>query len=180
MERWQLRRLGQRGGGDELLDCDGEIWYWSADNVPIYGMGTATFDAVATPHVQNSSRTRSMATMNSNVTNSVGNVSSAVEMQPMLKITYYRFTETYVENYFGLILQKVWTRSYDGKWQPNSDAQWVQTYQATETITNTGIFGSATNSQSWSNPAPFGIEAFVASELDSSASGGRLVILPSM
>jgi|GEM_PF-820635 len=76
---------------------DGVMWHWEADNVPICGQGTATFDAVAVPAGQNTFSSQSLQLAHamgsgSPVTPPV-NVSAAVEMGSYVAMTSYHGTE---------------------------------------------------------------------------------------
>ena len=76
---------------------DGLTWYWTADNVPIYGQGTATFAAVATPAGQNSSGgqalQRAQAMNNNSPPTPPVNVGMNVEMSAYILMTSYHSTE---------------------------------------------------------------------------------------
>ena len=82
---------------------DGETWYWSVDNVPIYGQGTATFDAVAVTAGQTLANTR-MRAMNQTQNSSTPpppptGANANVEMQPYVAMISYNGTE--VQKYFA-------------------------------------------------------------------------------
>ena len=148
---------------DRYANADG-TYNWSADNVPIYGMGTATFDATATPGP--GSGMGMARAMDSDSGSPAANVSLEVEMGPIIEVTHYSYTEAdeYAESWEGELqfsTSETRTASYDGQFAPNASGQWVQTYQATETImqSRTADNGTScgTNVQSWSDPEPFDV-----------------------
>ena len=157
---------------DRYANADG-TYNWSTNNVPIYGMGTATFDATATP-APGSGMGMARA-MDASPGTPAANVSLTVEMGPIIKVTHYSFTEAeeYSEGWGGALqyaLSDTRTMTYDGKFAPNASGQWAQTYQATEIIVqsryaDTGL-SCGTNVQSWSDPEPFYPDYFYGSDGD--------------
>ena len=85
---------------------DGTTTYWSADNVPIVGMGTATFDVeVSTGAGGEPLQFRAMTMSGGGGGGATVNASKTVEMEPMIKITHYQFTETTLEQMFETVVQ---------------------------------------------------------------------------
>jgi hypothetical protein len=110
---------------------DGTTWNWSVDNVPIYGRGTATFDAVAYPPEQNSSnkqQAQAMAqSMNSgSSSSSTANASYVVEMSDCVELVEYHESKDY--NTPGEY-EVSWDRSYNVIYSGNRRA-----YMGTDNI----------------------------------------------
>jgi hypothetical protein len=91
---------------------DRETWYWQADNVPIHGKGTATFDAVAYPASSSTSPV---------------NTSAEVEMGPYWNIVSHDCNkdEHYSDN-DGIRSISSWTKIFTAEYQPN-DGEWKPT-----------------------------------------------------
>ena len=136
---------------------DGETWYWEVDNVPIYGQGTATFDAVATPGQSSFSSQRLQAmshTMNSSSSSSPpANASATVEMGPYVAIVSYHSVEEqdYSDAYYSSTsrVQKDQTAQAvvtNGQWmmsgQATNDSRWADTYDGSSESVYTWSVGS--------------------------------------
>jgi len=136
---------------------DGETWYWEVDNVPIYGQGTATFDAVATPGQSSFSSQRLQAmshTMNSSSSSSTpANASATVEMGPYVAIVSYHSVEEqdYSDAYYSSTsrVQKDQTAQAvvtNGQWtmsgQATNDSRWADTYDGSSESVYTWSVGS--------------------------------------
>jgi len=156
---------GQTATVDDSYANDDGTYNWSADQVPIYGMGTATFDASATPATGSG---LGMARARDDDSGSgAANTSLAVEMGPMLTVTHYNFTEANSEEAPLFTIAVTRTMTYDGKYAPDANGQWRQTYQATETeIARSSEFGVFTNAQTWSDPEPFYPVGFYGVDVD--------------
>jgi hypothetical protein len=117
----------------EVSDNGDGTGHWEADNVPIYGMGTATFDAVATPPGQeNQSRMRAMNSGSTTPPPAI--LSLDVEKGPAVKVvTYYdtksaSATQSWSTSTTG-------ARTYNANYQKNNAGQWFYGYKGT--VTNT-------------------------------------------
>jgi hypothetical protein len=86
---------------------DGTTWNWQADNVPIYGMGTATFDAVAYPPEQQA-QAMARAMDSSSPASPPINADTDVEKQPFVELVQYDETKAY--SMPGLVVS--WDRHY--------------------------------------------------------------------
>jgi hypothetical protein len=154
---------------------DGETWYWTVDDVPIYGMGTATFDVVATTGSGQAAQSRALA-QNTSDSGSTANASLAVEMTPAVLISHYNFTETETGNYDDIddttVWENVWTRTYDRSLKVGSNGQWQDTYQASDSIYHAYGINIFTNVQSWSSPTVFDPQGFIALDVDEQDAGG--------
>jgi len=161
---------GQTATVDDSYANDDGTYNWSADQVPIYGMGTATFDASATPATGSG---LGMARARDDDSGSgAANTSLAVEMGPMLTVTHYNFTEANSEEAPLFTIAVTRTMTYDGKYAPDANGQWRQTYQATETeIARSSEFGVFTNAQTWSDPEPFYPVGFYGADVDVDVGG---------
>jgi hypothetical protein len=157
---------------------DGETWYWEVDNVPIYGQGTATFDAVATPGQSSFSSQRLQAmshTMNSSSSSSTpANASATVEMGPYVAIVSYHSVEEqdYSDAYYSSTsrVQKDQTAQAvvtNGQWtmsgQATNDSRWADTYDGSSESVYTWSVGSPyvvtehyTNSYGYTYDSPVG------------------------
>jgi hypothetical protein len=153
---------------DSFANADG-TYNWSADGVPIYGMGTATFDATAAAASgSGADLTRTRAASSSS---STANASLAVEMGPILKVTHYNFSEVdqqveYRDGRPPYINLQTHTMSYDGHFAPDANGQWQQTYQASDTAISNQGGDCGTNAQSWANPESFDPDGFVGADVD--------------
>ena len=96
---------------------------WSADNVPINGTGTATFDAVAKINGQ-----------------TVANQSLESEKPPKYFITEYHHTET-ENNYSAEAFSPYWYWNESFKIQPSDDASSHTTYSGHTTADTTAFMG---------------------------------------
>jgi hypothetical protein len=105
---------------------DGVTWYWEADNVPIYGQGTATFDASATASGQSSFSASSLRNLAQTMASSspapaTANNSADVEFQPKLELfTYHLHTYNNTDAGAGTTLP------YGDDWQKNLTNSWVR------------------------------------------------------
>ena len=100
------------------VDEDGN---WSADNVPIYGKGTATFDVVAVPSGSSSGSFRAMAMMSSSSSPSVPpvNKSTDLEFPARLAVSTYHF-----HNYWNVDDGSLWPSG--DEYQKDFTQTWVR------------------------------------------------------
>ena len=95
-----------------------ETWYWAADNVPIYGQGTATFDAVATPAGQTTANAmmRTMidtAALTGSTTSPAANSSTTREFEAsMVTSTYHLHTYWNTDDGGPLPYGDDWTKHF--------------------------------------------------------------------
>jgi hypothetical protein len=122
---------GVETSSDYWYDDWNEVWYWEADNVPVYGKGTATFDAVAYPadtenYFQSQSMRASMRAMNSSGSVSPANASAAVEMGPYWNIVYYDCSKhKHYSDTNGITYDSLWSKIFIAEYQPDDLGQWV-------------------------------------------------------
>jgi hypothetical protein len=111
------------------VDDDGTgFGYWYADNVPIIGQGTATFDAVATPPIGSFSAQgmRLAGRMDDSATPSPSQASLEIEMDPQVVITTYHITKSAstTNSSWGGFAGMTRTKDYVSNWQTNDTGQW--------------------------------------------------------
>ena len=137
---------------------DGVTWYWEVDNVPIYGQGTATFDASAvTPGLDFFSSQRLQAMFqpmaSSSSSSPPANASATVEMGPYVAIVSYHSVEEqdYSDVYYSSTsrVQKDQTAQAvvtNGQWtmsgQATNDSRWADTYDGSSESVYTWSVGS--------------------------------------
>ncbi|MGA9040204.1 MAG: hypothetical protein WB421_06690, partial [Terriglobales bacterium] len=111
------------GVGAEV-DEDGN---WEADNVPIAGQGTATFDAVATPPAEGEGM--GMRNRMSGTTAPPANASQAVELSAQVVVTSYQETNSAIStNPDGEYVSDLRVKNYQASYQTNG---WLQGYAGT-------------------------------------------------
>ena len=155
---------------------------WEADNVPIYGIGTATFDAVA---ISASTSSASSGGGNSEMqpadraqpmdTSPPGdNVSAEVEMPAAWIFASYNCGETHYYDYgtfkgYPSYKCDYFTCAYTGSLAPGAGGRWSSTYAGT--YFNYDIFDwgdgdvdptPTTTTIGWSDQNPFGIKMYVS------------------
>ena len=115
---------------------DGTTWHWEVDNVPIYGQGTATFDAVANPPEQSSFSQARFQAQSSTPSAPPLNLSLTVVKDAQVVITTYHVTKSIsstnssATNAFSYARVK----DYAANYATNSAGQWyLQDYQGTAT-----------------------------------------------
>jgi hypothetical protein len=131
--------------------ANGEGSYnWSAEEVPLVGLGTSTFDAVAS--------TSGGVTTNASV---------AVELEPAILLTHYECSGYGAFNYLSPYdIISTDTEKYDGRYEAGSDGQWRLRYQATERTTLESLEGGDyTNESQWSDPMLLSPESLVVYDL---------------
>ncbi len=121
---------------------------WNADGVPIYGRGTATFDAQATGG--------GGATAKAN---------ASPEMQPYVMVVDYSEAKTYkYSDMVGDQDSSITHKNYSGGAQPGADGQWHETYVGGADINDSGIHEgwpySSDDQLSWSDTDPSGLEIY--------------------
>jgi len=127
---------GVEARSDYWYDDWNDVWYWEAEHVPVYGKGTATFDAVAYPaDTENNSQSQSMHAMNSSGSASPANASAAVEMGPYWNIVYHDCSKhRHYSDTNGYIYDSQVTKNFSAEYQPNGIGWWVpSSYGGTET-----------------------------------------------
>jgi len=137
---WVVYVNGMRVNVDTNENSQG-TYNWSADNVPIYGKGTATFDAVALP---------------SGAAPPPANANISKEMPAYWCVADYFITETDDGGQAtGDNWHNSWMKSYTASAQPDANGQWQQTYTGWGSENILGIhytwpYCSSAN-YSWSN-----------------------------
>ena len=138
-------------------DGDGN-YTWSADNVPIYGKGTATFDATAYPPGEAPASSGFSSGENPQSPNSV-NSGSTVEMPPHADIVLYNETQTSSHYYdSGSWGMDFWTKDYTAYLEPGANGDWQKTYSGNASETYSGVDDGysecESDSYTWSNSDP--------------------------
>jgi hypothetical protein len=133
---------GVEASSDYWYDDWNEVWCWQADNVPVYGKGTATFDAVAYPaDTENNSQARSLRAMNNSSSSTPSaNASSAVEMGAYVAIVYHDCNKhrSYSDTN-GITYKSSWTKIFTAEYQPDGMGQWVPSSSYGGTVTDYGL-----------------------------------------
>ena len=124
------------------------VWYWQANNVPIYGRGTMTFDAEAFPMEQSSFanvKERGVRAMSSSSAGpAAANASAPVEAGPYVAITSHNTSKTdNTADSDGNWSTFTGTKNYSADYWPDSNGNWVGVYQGTSTA-------SFANNNGWS------------------------------
>jgi hypothetical protein len=121
---------------------------WNADGVPVYGQGTATFDAQATGG--------GGATAKAN---------ASPEMQPYVMVVDYSEAKTYkYSDMVGDQDSSIMHKNFSGGAQPGADGQWHETYVGGTDINDSGVHEgwpySYDDQFSWSDTDPAGLEIY--------------------
>lgn len=139
---------------------DGATWYWEVDNVPIYGQGTATFDAQAISADQGSfsgqaMNTRLQAMNSSSPASPPVNVSADVEMGAFVAMVSYNSTE--IQNFSSPNYSSYYRIKKDLSAQPTmtSAGQPVMTdVRNSDTYLSDTYYGYSHELYSWSDFSP--------------------------
>ena len=112
---------------------------WEADDVPINGMGTATFDAVATPSGQQY-QSHQMRAMNSSSGTPPANKSTGIEVPPHVVVMTYEETNNASSTnsqiglmQYGQFQSTMRVKHYSANYKTNSAGRWCFSYQGSLT-----------------------------------------------